>query len=99
MHTVRTDTDMHDVAVLWLTYEQEASGHSFTKTLDDIEIDSEDPTIFRVRLTQKETLGFRYKVKPNNVEIQARAKMLDGTARASKVRSISIERILKDGEI
>lgn len=49
-----------------------------------------------VRLTQKETM----QLQPNaNVEIQMRIRLADGTALASKIFSLTAERVLKDGEI
>lgn len=50
----------------------------------------------KVVLTQEETM----KLVPGiNVEIQMRIRLADGTALASKIFSLTAERVLKDGEI
>ena len=50
----------------------------------------------KVTLTQEETLHL---VVSNTTEIQLRVKLADGTALASEIFTVSIERILKDGVI
>lgn len=49
-----------------------------------------------VTLTQKETLLLG---ASNTTEIQLRVKLADGTALASKIFTVSTERILRDGVI
>lgn len=50
----------------------------------------------KITLAQQETL----QLQPNtNVEIQMRIRLADGTALASKIFSLTAERVLKDGEI
>ena len=55
----------------------------------------EDNTI-KVTLTQEETLSLG---ASNTTEIQIRVKLADGTALASKIFTVSTERILRDGVI
>lgn len=50
----------------------------------------------KITLTQGETLM----LQPNiNVEIQLRIRLSDGTALASKIFNVTVDRVLKDGEI
>ena len=50
----------------------------------------------KVTLTQEETLRLR---ASNTTKIQLRVKLADGTALASKIFTVSTERILRDGVI
>lgn len=52
--------------------------------------------IVKVTLTQKETLSLNVL---HSTEIQLRVKLTDGTALASKIFTVTTERILKDGVI
>lgn len=82
-------------AALYITYQQRRKT-VLEKTLDDVQ---RDGTTLTVRLTQAETLAFGRGYVTEPVYIQIRAKTVDGDALASDIIKISVEQILKDGEI
>lgn len=63
------------------------------KDINSIEMSNKELT---VRLSQQDTLSFN---DNSYVELQIRIKNRDGSAYSSKIIVVSVERILKDGEI
>lgn len=80
------------LSVLYVTISQK-DAVVIEKDLAACEIDGQRVTC---RLTQKDTLKLNVK-RP--VDIQVRAKTSNGDALASRIFTVSAERILKDGEI
>jgi len=76
---------MYAVLDWYVTISQECT--EITKTGDDITIDN---TVLSITLSQKETMRFR----PGEVEIQIRAKTVDGVYIASEICTADIGRIL-----
>lgn len=91
-HTFKTDIDLSDAAVIWLTYKVDGE-IVIDKEKSDLLI-TEDEISFK--LTQEETLALK---KGTQVRIQIRARFEDGTAVASNIMEASVKEILKDGEI
>ena len=76
---------------MYVTYQQ--NGETvLEKTLEDVTVTE---TAITIALTQEETLAF----SNGMVQIQIRAKFLDGAALASNILATSVEKILKDGVI
>ena len=91
-HTFKTDIDLSDAAVIWLTYK--ANGRIIIdKEKNDLLVTEEDISL---KLTQEETLAL---VKGQNVSCQIRARFEDGTAVASNIMTVVVNGILKDGVI
>lgn len=80
---------------LYITYQQRGMT-VLEKTLDDVERIGTDIV---VHLTQAETLEFAQGQKTEPVRIQIRARTDDGEAFASDIMEISVDQVLKDGEI
>ena len=91
-HIFSVDIDLSQAVVLYITYKQN-NKTIIEKTLDDCEITQ---TEVAVKLTQSESLKFEM-VSP--IEIQIRAKFVDGTAVASNIIRTYAGEILKGGEI
>lgn len=91
-HTFKTDINLSDAAVIWLTYK---SGGKIIidKEKDDLTVTDEDISF---KLSQEETLALE---KGQNVSCQIRARFEDGTAVASNIMTVSVNGILKDGVI
>lgn len=87
----RTDVDLTDASVLFITYVQNCKV-ILEKELSDVKIQKETITVF---LSQKETLLFTEGI----ITIQIRAKFPDGSSIASSLIRTSAKEILKDGEI
>lgn len=90
-HTFQVDIDLTDAEV-YITYAQNGST-VLEKTEENATI-SADKII--VELSQTDTLLFSAGV---DVEIQIRYKKPNGTADASDIITVPVERILKDGAI
>lgn len=84
--------DYNLVEEIWLTLEQRGK-EVLTKTKEDMVYEW---NIVSTKLTQEETLMFREK---EQVKIQARIRTVDGNVFASKIRTITVDEILKDGVI
>lgn len=93
----KTDQDLSDADVVYITYEQMNVPVIEKKKSDIIFGQEDDMFTLTVKLTQDDTLALNDKVK--SVNIQIRARYPDGTAIASKVVSTSVEEVLKDGVI
>lgn len=90
-NTFRVNIDLRE-ATVYLTYEQ--NGRTIVeKTNDDLTIT--EKTIVST-LSQKETLRFK---QDEEVEMQIRYVLSDGTADVSNVMKATAERVLKEGEI
>lgn len=87
----RTDVDLTNASVLFITYKQHDKD-ILEKSIDDVVIEKD--TIM-VRLSQRETLLFSEGI----VTIQIRAKFPDGSVIASSLIRTSAREILKEGEI
>lgn len=88
--------DLSDFTDIWVTFEQDYKVE-ITKKLSDnqIIVDAELKRV-TVPLTQEDTLKF---IANNLVHIQLRAITASGTAVASPIKSLSVEKILKEGVI
>jgi hypothetical protein len=90
-HTFRTNVDLTN-ATIFVTYQQGKST-ILEKTGNDLTVQARKVI---VNLTQEDTLSFT----PNtNVVVQLRYIMEDGTADASNTIAISVQDVLKEGEI
>ena len=78
--------------VLFITYAQDGKT-ILEKNIADVTYDGEKIT---VPFTQDDTLAFQ---TAKHVEIQIRARFPDGSAVASNILKVPVERILKEGEI
>lgn len=87
----RTDVDLENASVLFVSYKQNGKV-VLEKSLEDVNVKK---TLVTVNLTQKETLLFQDGI----VTIQIRAKFPDNTAIASNLIRTTAEEIVKDGEI
>lgn len=87
----RTDVDLTNASVLFITYKQHDKV-VLEKTIDDVSIHGE---MVEVRLSQRETLLFSEGI----VTIQIRAKFQDGSVIASSLIRTNAREILKEGEI
>lgn len=67
---------------------------TLTDLEDDPELDEDGHTVFRVPLSQNDTLAFR---SGSAVEVQIRALDSDGNAVATTIGSIDVKRILEEG--
>lgn len=86
------DLDLTDAEVVYYTYSQDGVT-VFEKTKEDLDI---TPSRVTIKLSQKDTLKLNHS-KP--VEIQARARFVNGDAPASCIIVTTAERILKNGVI
>lgn len=97
-HTFTGSTDLSGAAALYVTYQQ-GGKTVLEKSLEDVAVetdpDSGECTV-TVTLSQEDTLRFD---EAKQVEIQIRAKLLDGAALASNIISASPARLLKEGVI
>lgn len=91
-HVFNTDVNLSDCEEIFVTYAQKGIV-IINKNIDDLELTSETVV---VTLTQTDTLKLDTEY---DVEIQIRALFDDGTAIASNIIKIDVERILKDGVI
>lgn len=94
-HTFRPKqpVDLSSASVLFITYKQ--NGHTrVEKSKEDLEELTAEKIV--VKLTQRDTLAFD---DHTDTEIQIRAKFEDGTALASKVKVVPIDKVLKEGTI
>lgn len=91
-HVFKTDVDLSDAEVVYVTYGQ--GNKQLEKTKKDLTFTD---TGFEVKLTQAETLGF--KALGINAEVQIRARYADGTAIASNIIVVPVSKIIKGGVI
>ena len=91
-HIYKTDADLSDAEVVYVTYQQ--GNRVLEKTKDDLTFTD---TGFELKLTQDETLKFKAGVI--DAEVQIRARFADGTAVASNVIPVPISKIIKGGVI
>ena len=93
-HTFTVDVDLTQATALYITYKQNDKV-VVEKSIEDCTITAETVT---VELSQAESLKFNASSNLP-VEIQIRAKFVDGTAIASNIMESDVGRILKGGEI
>ena len=87
-----TGLSVSDLKTIYVTFKQ--GDIELTKTTEDVSIDDYYNTI-SVPLTQEDTLKFN-----GNVSVQIRGLLADDvTAIASKIKTISMDKILLDGVI
>ena len=91
-HTFNTDVSLTGATAVYVTYRQ-GDDVIINKQRSDMTITSTSVT---VSLTQAETLQLK---ADQDVQIQLRAKMSDGTAVASNIMSVPVEDVLKEGVI
>ena len=91
---VNTDIDLSDLAECWVTFKAHIGGKEETYDLSDLIIDPVEKTI-TVAMTQLETLFFA----EGRVFVQVRLRTNDDLAYASEIKELSMNGILKDGEI
>lgn len=88
-----SDLDVSDLGTIKVTFKQ--GNIELTKTTDDITVDTENNAL-SIPLSQDDTLMFG----SGSVSVQIRGLLADGTtAIASKIKTISMERVLLDGVI
>lgn len=90
-HVFRTNVDLTE-ATVFVTYQQGKSV-IIEKTGNDLDV---QPRKVIVNLTQEDTLSFAANI---NATVQIRYILADGTADASNKINISVQDIIKDGEI
>lgn len=91
---VNTDIDLSDLAECWVTFKAHIGVKEETFDLSDLVIDPVEKTI-TVSMTQIETLFFH----EGRVFIQVRLRTNNDLAYASEIKELSMNGILKDGEI
>lgn len=91
-HKFKVPIDLTEADEVYMTYKQDGTV-KVEKTREDMEITAEEITL---QLSQTDTLSFS---TIGDVEIQCRAKFLDGSAVASCVKKIPVCKILKEGVI
>lgn len=91
---INTDLDLNEIAECWITFKAHIGVKEKTFDKTDLIIDAENNTI-TVAMTQEETLYF----DRGKVFVQIRLRMNDDLAYASDVKEMSMNGILKDGEI
>ncbi len=85
-----TGCDLGMFEKVYFTFLQ--NGNSIIKKTEDLVIEGNSVTI---KLTQEETLS----LQTGDVQLQMRAATAEGTAVASGIQSIPVERILQEGVI
>lgn len=106
-HIFKTDVPLINIQELYLTYKQ-GNYKVVEKTLDDVILNPEEFTI-EVHLTQEETLMFSDQnwswLNPNEnladkeIRVQLRILYEDGEAIVTDTIIMTLQDILKDGEI
>ena len=91
---INTDIDLNEVAECWVTFKAHLGGEEKTFDKTDVIIDPLLKTI-EVAMTQEETLFF----KAGKIFVQIRLRMNDDLAYASDIKAMTMNGILKDGEI
>ena len=91
-HTFNTSVSLAAAEVIYITYQQRRQT-VVEKTIDDITVAADTLT---VELTQEETLLFDAKYPAS---IQIRARFIDGSAIASNIMTVPVDKILKGGAI
>lgn len=91
-HIFKTDVDLTDAAVIWLTYKVDGV-IVIEKEKPDLTVESDQVSFI---LTQEETLAI---MSGKQVRMQIRARFPDGSAIASQVMATGVDEILKDGVI
>lgn len=89
---VKSNVNLADVVQMWATITNENYERTFD--INAMEIDAEAKTII-ILLSQEDTLAFPV----GTASIQLRGLLSDETAFASKIKQITISKILKDGVI
>lgn len=83
--------DVNDITLAYVTFVSDSV--SFEKSLSDLELE-EGQVI--ANLTQADTLRFE---ADEVVKVQLRFKLSDGQVSASKIKTLKVSDILKEGEI
>lgn len=96
--TLPNDLKALTISTLYITYAQYGKT-VLEKTLEDVKITD---GVITCTLTQADTLAFKVVDQycgGDKVDIQVRLKTYDGVVMASDIMRISVQDILKDGEI
>lgn len=91
---INSDLDLTDIAECWVTFKAHIGDKTETFDKTDLIIDAQEKTI-TVAMTQEETLFF----KEGRIFVQIRMRMNDDLAYASDIKEMTMNGILKDGEI
>lgn len=87
-----TKIDLSKVRQVYITFASQL--HEVTKDIRDVKIEPQENRIV-CYLTQQDTLSFQ----AGEIKMQVRILLSDGSAHASRAKSIRVEKILRDGEI
>lgn len=93
-HLENQDLNLDEVSEIWITIQGDKVIKTWDYSSGDVIIDVENKKIL-VTLTQEETLAF----KPGKLYTQLRILFNDDRAFASKIMNLTIEDVLKGGEI
>lgn len=91
---IKTDIDLDELAVCYITLKSVDKNIVETYELDDIIVDSQLKTL-TIALSQEETLAFARGV----IYVQIRLRTNDDLAYASQIKELRMNDILKDGVI
>ena len=91
---INTDLDLNTLAECWVTFETRLGTREKTFDMSDLIIDPETKTI-SVTMSQEDTLYFT----AGTLQIQIRLRTTDDLAYASDIQEMTMNGILKDGEI
>ena len=91
---IKTDIDLDELAVCYITLKSVDKNIVETYDLDDIIVDSQLKTL-TIALSQEETLAFARGV----IYVQIRLRTNDDLAYASQIKELRMNDILKDGVI
>ena len=91
---INTELDLTEIAEVWVTFKSGIGDVEKTYDSSDVFIDAEHKKI-TVVMTQEDTLSFGQ----GQVYVQIRMRMNDDLAYASDVKGMTMNGILRDGEI
>ena len=91
---IHTEIDLSTLAECWVTFKSHIGVNEKTYDISDLIIDPVEKTI-TVAMTQEETLFF----SAGRVFVQIRLRTNDDLAYASDIKEMTMNGILKDGEI
>ncbi len=91
---LNTYINLNDLASCWVTFTSRVDSKELSFGMENLVLDDEIQTI-RVLLSQEDTVFFTEGL----VNVQVRLKTNDGLAYVSRIKTITLEPILKDGVI
>lgn len=91
-HKFEVDVDLTQAEVIYITYKQ-GSKVIIEKDISSITVTDD---MLEVELSQEDTLAFK---QTKDVEIQIRARFLDGHAIKSNIMVTDVSKVLKEGVI